>query len=439
MDNYNDDVKTEAKKLIIEKFSNIIDHQTLEKIISNAEKNFIDKSNIKKDTFSFLDTFENLFAENCETRMVYQDAVSGEVLPFFGDSSNVYDYRMKNHDEDKKFSQRNVKDPSSRAIKKAYEQYMKLKKYNIVSMEYEVEFEDEFEDKEEQTFLDSDLKVNTFVEEKKEIKSLKNIDVITIKYTKVMINVLIPVYIKDNQLSLRSPFGKITDNWLTKCMKKARNISEEMDSKIKTLESAFCIEEKKIQLYIESNRKDFASTLKYCQTLYRLIDSLNDDQMRRNVVKLDLRFANGEIGEFYFQVGRILDGVVSRISYSGKSTADERSNTDFRSFCNQIDNKFQNNSINYRFLRSEEIFDNWKKKYKKGHGNEFMSFKADLTDIVMRTDLIKSPFMYDTFLEDAFNLYSNRSKPAHNNDIVVFNKVMIDKLTKVTRLLFELI
>ena len=173
MDNYNDDVKTEAKKLIIEKFSNIIDHQTLEKIISNAEKNFIDKSNIKKDTFSFLDTFENLFAENCETRMVYQDAVSGEVLPFFGDSSNVYDYRMKNHDEDKKFSQRNVKDPSSRAIKKAYEQYMKLKKYNIVSMEYEVELEDEFEDKEEQTFLDSDLKVNTFVEEKKEILTLE--------------------------------------------------------------------------------------------------------------------------------------------------------------------------------------------------------------------------------------------------------------------------
>jgi hypothetical protein len=254
-----------------------------------------------------------------------------------------------------------------------------------------------------------------------------------------MINILIPVYIKDNQLSLRSPFGKITDNWLTKCMKKARNISEEMDSKMKTLESTFCIEEKKIQLYIESNRKDFASTLKYCQTLYRLVDSLNDDQMRRNVVELDLRFANGEIGYFYFQVGRILDGVVSRISYSGKSTADERSNTDFRSFCNQIDNKFKNTPVSYRFIKSIKIFDVWKQKYIFGAGKDFNSFKADLTDIVLRTDLIKSKFIYDSFLDDAFNLYRNRNKPSHNNDKVLFNQILIEMLTKVIRCLLELI
>lgn len=439
IDNYNDDVKTEAKKLIIEKLSNIIDHQTLEKIVSNAEKDFIDKGNIKQDTFSFLHTFENLFAENCESRMVYQDAVSGEVLPYFGDSSNIYDYVSKNNDENKKFTHQKVNNPTSRAIKKAYDQYMKLKKFNIVSLEYEVELEDQFIDKEEQTFIENDIEVNTFVEEKKETKSYKNMNVIPIRDTRVMINVLIPVYIKDNELSLRSPFGKITDNWLAKCMKKARNISEEMDSKIKTLEKTFCIDEKKIQNYIESNTKDFASTLKYCQTLYRLIDSLNDDQMRRNVVKLDLRFVEASIDEFYLQVGRILDGTVNRISYSSKSTADERLNTDFITFCNQIDNKFQNTSVSYRFIKSIHIFNDWKKKYTIGAGKEFYSFKADLTDIVLRTDLIKSRFIYDSFLDDAFKLYWNRNKPSHNDDKVVFNQVLIDKLTKVIKCLLELI
>ena len=63
-----------------------------------------------------------------------------------------------------------------------------------------------------------------------------------------------------------------------------------MNNKLKTLEQSYCIEERKIQSFIESHRKDFASTLKHCQTIYRLIDSLDDDKMRKNVVELDARF-----------------------------------------------------------------------------------------------------------------------------------------------------
>ena len=68
-----------------------------------------------------------------------------------------------------------------------------------------------------------------------------------------------------------------------------------------------------------------------------------------------------------------------------------------------------------------------------------MSFKADLTDIIMRTDLIKSPNMYDSFLDDVFNLYSLRNTVAHDDDNVVVNQDKLDKLTKAIRLLFELI
>lgn len=76
-------------------------------------------------------------------------------------------------------------------------------------------------------------------------------------------------------------------------MDKGRNISSDMDQKLTVLETKYCIAEKKINEYIESHRNDFASTLKYCQVLYRMIDSLSDDQMRANVVKLDTFFHKG--------------------------------------------------------------------------------------------------------------------------------------------------
>ena len=161
--NYNDDVKIEAEKLINEKFSNIIDPQTLEKIVANAEKDFIVDESIKEDTFTFLDTYENLFSESCETRRVYQDSITGEVLPFFGDTAHVEDVRFDKEDP-KVLAPLKNKEPSSRAVKKAYDTYFRLKKFNVVAQETEVEFEDEFYDEDAQTFLDNGSDEFTFVE-----------------------------------------------------------------------------------------------------------------------------------------------------------------------------------------------------------------------------------------------------------------------------------
>ena len=248
---------------------------------------------------------------------------------------------------------------------------------------------------------------------------------------------MVPVYIKNNELSVRSPFGKITDNWLAKCLLKGRNISKDMDQKIKTLESVFCIEEKKIQSYIESHRRAFASTLKNCQTLYRLIDSLNDDNMRENVVKLDTYFSQGDI-ICYFYGGRILDGLIKKINYN-KTDSFDRNSTDINQFCYELDNKCSGTTVKYFFLKSKNIFDDWKKKYSRKDGREYMSFKADIADIILRTNLINSPNMYDSFLDDLFNVYGMRNAVDHNDDNVVVSQDKLDKLTKAIRLLFELI
>lgn len=437
-DNYNDDAKREAQKLINEKFSNIIDPQTLEKIVSNAEKDFvIDRKTIKQDTFSFLDTYENLFSESCETRMVYQDAVTGEVLPFFGDTSNIEDYHVREDDNCKKFNYRKVKDPSGKAIKKAYSQYMKLKKFNIVSEDIEPELNNEFFDEDEQTFLDNGAEEERFVQEKKELKSLRDMDVIPVQDTKVDINVLVPVYIRDNSIVARSPFGPLTDNWLNKCLLKCRNISEDVDEKIKNIEKSYCIANTTIRSYIESHKNDFASTLKYCQTLYRVIDSMNDNQMRLNVIELDTNMAQGK-NICYFYAGRIIDGLMKTIESKTKTTID-RSQTDVKCWRALIDKKCQNTSVKYQLLMTDNVYNHWKKKYCKRDGTLYYHFQAYLADVILETSIMNSPNMYNSFFEDLVYVYSLRNAVDHNEDNIPVKPETIDKLTKAVRVLFELI
>ena len=42
-DNYSDDVKMDVQKILTDKFGNVIDGQTLAKIINNAEYDYVDK------------------------------------------------------------------------------------------------------------------------------------------------------------------------------------------------------------------------------------------------------------------------------------------------------------------------------------------------------------------------------------------------------------
>ena len=431
--NYSEDVKLEAQNLINEKFSNIIDFQTLEKVVSNAEKHFVDGTNIKEEAFPFLDTFENLFAETCETRMIYQDAVTGEVVPFFGDTSFIEDYRSSKADE--KIGHLKINNPSSKAIKNAYEQYIKLKKFN----EVEAELSDDYIDEDEQTFLDDGAEEELFVEKKEERKSLNNMDVILIQGTRVELNVLVSVYIIDNRLFVRSPFGKITDNWLNKCMAKGRNVSEEFNRKMELFEKQYCIAEEKITSFIETNRGDFASNLKYCQTIYRLFEPLDDDNIRENIVQLESNFSQGN-KIFYLECGRLFEGIIDRVKYD-KTNHSERRNTDFRQFCCEIDNKCRNTSLKYFCLKSRWIFEDWQNKYKGG--KEQHRFRADMTDIIIRTDFVKSPNMYDSFLEDLFEIWNMRNTyghPDHKRDNnVIVNQENLDKMTKVCKVLFELL
>lgn len=433
-DTYNETVKQNVEKIILDKFSAVIDNQTLEKIIHNAEAQFVDSGKIKEDTFSFIDTYESLFSDKLDVKYIYQDAITGEVLPFFGDTSGIEDSR----DTDRRISETGVKEPSKKAVKKAYQQYIKIKKHNNSDEDQLVELNDEFIDEDEQTFLDDSIDAVSFSEEKKEEKSLKNYNVIFLNGKRVLFNLEVPIVIEDNSLVPRSPFGKNSNQWIGKCMKKGRNVSAELDAQLKELE-VFIVEEKKIETYIESHKKDFASSLHACQTIYRMIDSLNDNKIRKYVIQLDSNFYE-QSEMFYFYCGKYLERLIKKVSYQ-KSDSVVRDNTDYDTFCREIENKCRQKSMRYSWLQSQGVFNDWKKKYCRKDGKEFASFKADVADIILQTDLVSSPLMYPTFIDDMFDLYSKRSAVDHDDDNtnVEIKQTCIEKLLKITKVLFELI
>jgi len=447
-DNYDENVKMDVQKILTDKFSNVIDGQTLEKVINNAERDFVDVIKtldgkkikvLKADTFTFLDTYENLFSDKLDVKYIYKDAITGEVLPFFGDTSFIEDVQDKS---DAIKIREGVKEPTKKAVKKAYEQYTKIKKFNSNPAELEVELVDEFYDEDEQTFIE-DLEFEEIEEkeEKSELKNLNNYNVIFLKDKKAIFDLQVKVFVEDNELIVKSPFGINTNQWINKCLKKGRNVSESLDLKVKELEKVFLIEEKKIENYIEGHKNDFAESLFVFSTLYRIIDSLHDNRIREYVVKLDQKFKEQD-ELFYFYCGKFLERILKKIQYSNKSNALQRQQTTHEMFCRELDNKFCFKNIRYDFLKSKNIYLDWTKKYTKRDGTEFASFKADLTDILLRTDLIDSPLMYPSFIDDIFNLYSLRSCVDHDDDNSVnidIKKEQADTLTKIVKVLFELI
>ncbi len=445
--NYSEEVKIEVQKILNDKFGNVIDGQTMRKIIGNAEQDFVEtiiynhnkSKQLKPEAFSFINTYENLFSDKLEIKYIYQDAITGEVLPFFDDTSFIYEPQDTS---DAIKPRESVKEPSASAVKKAYEMYIRIKKYNTNPSDVEVELADEFYDKDEQTFIDDGKDEETFENEKKEVQSLKKYNVIFLKDKKALFYLQVGVFIEDNNIVLKSPFGNNTNQWINKCLKKGRNVSDSLDTRIKQFEEGYLIDNKVIDDYIEGNKQDIASTLNEFQVLYRLINQLGDNRLREYVIKLDHTFTEKNAEAYYQSLGNFLERMLKKIPNPNKSTEEQRRQTTFEMFCREIENKFYGVDVRYNPLMNKNIYDDWVKKYKKKDGSEFSKFKADLTDILLRTDLVKNQAMYPSFIEDIFDLYKLRNDVSHDNDRS--ERISIDKetparLTKCAKVLFEII
>ena len=438
-DSYTDEVKKEVEIIMLEKFASVIDSQTFDKIRANAERDFTVSNRLKDETFSFVDTYESLFSDKLDVKYVYQDAITGEVVPFFGDTAHIDDSDRR---ENTLKTRSGIKEPPKVAVKRAYEHYMRLKKYSSDSeaVEIQSEFDELFFDEDAQTFIDGDFE--TF-EEKVEVaeqKSLRDYNVIFLKDIKVLYDVDIPVFVRANELMLMSPFDRITDQWFNRCAVKAQNVSEDVADLFKALRQQYIVAERRIGEFKETKKSDFASTLKHCDVIYRMIDTLNDDELRKDLVCLEQSFNAKQIVAYYY-VGRILDTLVrDHIEYTGRTMEIDRLATTYDRFCLELDAKCQYRNVRYDSLKRKGVFSNWQsRKDVRADGKKNASFKADIADIVLKTDFIASEAMYPSFFSDLFKLYDDRSKADHADRDAKVDPSMIQNLEKALKVLFQLI
>lgn len=442
---YTEEVKESVSDILKAKFSSVIssgDQSNLSKIIENAEKDYLEDNengkHLKEETLDFINTYSELFSDNLQVKYIYQDGITGEVLPYFGENM-VLD---ESENGFKLFFNSRVKFPTKQAIKRAYRQYDSLKKNN--SIEIEEEF-DEIEEKEveynpfnqvdeEDAFFDDFDEVDDVFTESKTAHSDKidtrNFNVVYLDNTKVEMSYDVKVHIVDNMIVVDSPFGNRTDIWMNRCFNKARNISSFLEEKLSTFEQSSNVSETKDtskKNIIETYKKDVADSLVVCGPLYRLAESLNNKDLQDLVIKIDYSYKNNNNEGIFNQIGRYLECLVQPII---KSDNDYRKRYTHQFYCNEI--AYQAKSINYNYLLKESIFIDWK----KGAGH---SFKGDIADLILNSNLGEKAY-YD-FIEDLFKLYNIRNQYSHYNNETkeVITKNHIDSLLKVSKVLAELL
>ena len=439
-------VKEEVKKILADKFGKIIDAQTLDKIIANAENDYVvmddERSSLKAEVFGFLETYEELFSDKLQLRYIFQDGITGEVVPDFSDSFDLDKKEAGKKDVDKKFTEnKNLKKPSKGAIKKAFKAFQLLLKGQIV-VEDKLDEEliddspfDEFDDEDRQEFFDTLEENDIFESEEKTEKTKKriNIDNYAIRYYDAPSRIYylkIDLWINKNQIFAYSPFDPSTDQWLNRSIVKARNINPEIDEYFKEIERTYTVKEDETEIKKFFGYKDSVSDqMKWCGPLYRLVFSLNNLEMKKTVFKLDSLFdAHSEY--FFNEVGKYLEYLIEPFK---RHNADERKSITKEAFISEIEIKCNPKGIDYKRLTYTEVYKNWLEGWDH--------FKADVADIIISTDVTESNLIYSDFITDLFALYDLRNVNGHKkkvgdtrNDIKP-GQEHLDKLLKVTKVI----
>ncbi len=441
-DAYQKETVDTVRRMLTEKFSSVIDGQTLDKIQANAERDFVKDGKIKEETFSFLSTYENLFSDKLEKKYVFQDAITGEIVPNFDDHLEVDD----GEEDGKAISKRNVKTPTKLSIKKAYKLYSVLKKHssdaeNIVNY---AESKDYFSDPEAETYLsDEEDDWNEEIEEspkekKNSILSEGNYSVILLDGSRVSYKLDIPLKVQDDSLIPMTPFGEITSQWMLKCMEKARNVSDDLKRIIDEDSRKFLNSQDDLNDFFKE-KNDYASSLGKLAPLFRITQNLNANALNICIKRIKTGLEENMADIYYQNMGKFLEGIIDDfVKYPLTKSNVCRATTDYYTLWSELDNKMRGTGIEYDKLKTDNIFGEWKKKFSQ-EGNRYNSFKASLLDIFLRSNITNSRDIYPTFVLDMFHIYNKRNEASHfNKNSLTIDENDIDKLIKVTQVLSQL-
>ena len=429
----------QSKKLLMERFNSIIDNTILERIVLNAERNFVSSSEnsigfvsntIKDEAFEFLSTFGRILSEKVEIRRVFKDGITGEVVPFFGNSETIENWGG----ELKALNPLSKKRPNKLQIIKAFEIYRKNKNNNLLSYPIQDEVgllnntNNELESQNQKPTKTNNIILSTQIENSK-------FNPIYLENSECMFHLKVEVYVKDNKFLVTTPFEKnFTQLWFSKQFELALRSgqSNELSTLINDLEKVHIVQE--IKSETESFPRRISQQLHVCGTLYKLIENTKNNDLKKIIFSLDDLFLSNS--DYYFSmIGIFLECLISPLKEKPNSL--NRNSYDYRLFCKEIEAWTQKLKIDGKKLLNDELHRNWQ----KGSQN----FKADLANLFFNHKLSNSKFLYFDFINDAFSLFNIRNKYGgiggthyRKNSISEFNNDQIKKLEKVTMVIIDL-
>ena len=434
--NYDASVAAEARRIIKVKFAGLLDDAMLDNIIAFAEASSVlydkatNKQILKEDTFSFLETYQNLFTEQVTVQRVFQDAMCGDVVPCFKEM----DY-LRDATRDGKLVLKSISKqmPTREQIRKALLYFNKARKSSMDEIIEIDEYEDIVDEDAEVDFTPFTLEAETEVPVQKQ-KPVDGFSVYFIENTKCEFLLEVPVYSNGIEVFVDSPFDpELTTKWMNKRLKQARAVCAELDEYISEAEKGFVSKKEPEELPEYIYRKGVADQLTKCSELYRLIEHLPQEynDLKKIVVEIDKYFVAKN--ESYFnKVGKFLECLLAPLA--DHSDKEDRQYFDYEQYCSEIENTCLRLGVVYRPLISRNIFDAWLKAWEH--------FKADVANLFLSNSRMRgNKQAYPEFIQDAFNLYDKRSQGSHYKKAInyVYDDEDIEKLFKITRVLIELI
>lgn len=435
---YNAEIENVVKGQIRQYFLNIIDVPTLNVVITQMEK-YLDPNHPDS-----IKVFQNLFTDKMRIKYVFQDCITGSVVPFFYDELEVESELPRAVDFEGGLKPVKKSKPVKKYVKLAYERYLHRENYvgeeiEEIIQEYQ-EDEDFLKDEDNQLFEEDEdftVKKEMSVEEVKVDTPLRKFDIKFLDDGEI-IYYDVPVSIEDNMLFVGTPFDVSTSSWLNVCFVKGSKENRELKEIYDRL-SVNIAPKQKIDRFFEDIKNSIYEKLPNCAELYRTIDPIGDRKLREMVWRLENYYVRRD-PEFFVKCAVILERILKLVIETGGYVPSDK---EFREFANKkivhelLDAKCSH--VDCYNLKKGDLFVKWKNKYVNPKDREInaysnsnwkprFDFKSDFLDLMIQSDISKSPLMKYETVNNIWKLWSYRNRQGHDDDNPVPIKVTPDYL-----------
>lgn len=416
------DITTEidTRKIIQNRFPEVINAQIMDLIVSKIKSDFVylDKQNkkltFKEETFSFVKTYQELFNKELQIKYMYQCALTGDVVPYFGDEI------IENDENKAPYSVDDQRTPTIHAIKEAIKKFVKLDKINrsdmsLASKDENVEYFDEFSE----SFFDDENDDEFTTEVKKNINK-DDFAVQIVDGYKTQVNYRIKVFVEDNELKVTSPFTSYTNNWMNRKFLQAQNSNQGFKDIIAKINQKWIIPEEVIDNRIKLASNNWEKALSYTAPLMKLVLALGKKRLINNVYHIDQYFNLNDYDPYWINIGKYLEGLFRELP---KNNNKDKSFDFYKMLLETYGNQ---NKVDVNDLLKIRVYENWK--------NDSNNLKSRIIDAIFEHNWLKGDSVYNEVICDIFKLYSIRNSRSHFNTESVEKPSTehIDKLYKIT-------